>query len=219
MRTLLAALSVLLVMAVLAACVESDSPDDAADDDVAAAADPTATPKPAEPTPEPEPTPTLEPEPAETPEAEETPTPESGNGEAVEHVVEIQDPHNFVPDELNIAAGDTVTFVNMGNIIHTSTLDPEIARDPDNAQLPDGAETWDSGDMEPGDEFSVTLDVPGEYTYFCRPHEVLGQIGTITVNGDDVTDDDDDEDVDDPVDDQSDEDDEADDDNGIDDYL
>jgi plastocyanin len=96
-------------------------------------------------------------------------------------VVEIQDPHDFDPDSITVAAGDTIRFINTGRINHTASLDPEIVRDPDNAVLPDGAEPWDSGDLEPGDEFSVTLTVPGDYVYFCRPHEVLGQIGSITV--------------------------------------
>lgn len=213
-----------LILALLAACASTQTSDDAdvddTSDDVAAAdpsptpdePDPTATPETdSEPTaePEPEPTSTSEAEPTSTPEAEPefTPTPEAnGNGEPTEHIVEIQDPHDFVPDDLVIALGDTVTFVNTGRINHTSTLDPEIARDPDNAVLPDGAEPWDSDDLEPGDEFSITLEVPGDYVYFCRPHEVLGQIGAITVleegesptaQPDDTDSDDDDPDTDD----------------------
>ncbi len=177
MRILFSALSVILLLAVLAACVESDEADDAADDnDVSVAEAPTATPEPDEP----DPTATAEPEPTETAVPEEDDDADAGSS----HVIEMQDPDSFVPDELEIAPGDTVTFVNEGNIPHTATLDPDEARDPDNVALPDGAETWDSGSLDPGDEFSITLDVPGEYMYICRPHEALGMIGTITVNGD-----------------------------------
>jgi plastocyanin len=220
MRTLLSALPVILLLTLLAACVGSQSADDAADDAtddaVAVAEDPTPTPEADDPeptaTPEPEPTEIPEPEPTEPPVAEATATPEpdDGNGEPTEHIIEIQDPHDFVPDELEVAVGDTITWVNTGNIVHTSTLDPEIAQDESNAQLPEGADTWDSGDLEPGDEFSITLEVPGEYVYFCRPHEVLGQIGTITVtgNGEAVDGSDDEEaDTDDPGDDDAEEDD------------
>jgi plastocyanin len=222
MRAVHLLLPVLLLLSMLAACVQSESADDGADDsteDVAVAADdPTATPE-EEPEPTEAPEATETPEPTVAPEATETPESTDENGEdegPTEHVVEIQDPHDFVPDDLEIAVGDTVTFVNTGRINHTSTLDPEIARDPANAQLPEGAETWDSGDLEPGDEFSITLEVPGEYVYFCRPHEVLGQIGTITVNGDSVEDPQSDDSEADESDDSADDSDEEDE---IDDYL
>jgi plastocyanin len=192
MRSLFVLIPIVLLLTMLSACVSSESSDDS--DDGVAVAEATETPEPEvteTPEPEPEPTETPEPEPTEAPEATETPEPtmppdeDDGVEEPTVHIIEIQDPHDFVPDELEVAVGDTITWVNTGNIVHTSTLDPEIARDPENAQLPDGAETWDSGDIEPGDEFSITLEVPGEYVYFCRPHEVLGQIGTIIVDGDD----------------------------------
>lgn len=191
-----------LVLALMAACVESadDEADDTEDDSDATEETATAEPTDAateEPTEEPDASPTAtmdeEPEETETPEAEETATAEpeetatpedddgDGDGDGEEHTISVQD-NFFEPEELEISAGDTVTWVNDGGLVHTSTLDPEIAREPENAVLPDGAETWDSGDLEPGDEFSVTLEVPGEYVYFCRPHEALGMVGTIVVN-------------------------------------
>lgn len=210
MRTLLSALSVMLLLTILAACIESDSTDDASDEDVTAEAaaspteepedlDPTAT---AEPETTPEPTATAAEEATATAEPDPTATsePDTGEDEGEEHIISIVD-NAFDPDEIEIAPGDTITWVNDGRQMHTSTLDPEIARDPENAVLPDGAETWDSGDLEPGDEFSITLDVPGEYIYFCRPHEALDMIGTIVVTDEDADtggseDDDDDEEID-----------------------
>jgi plastocyanin len=199
----------ILLLGLVAGCVESsdDDADDSGDDSVAAESSPTAEATEDEPSPEPteeEPTPepTATEEMAETPEATEEPEPtetatdepdetataepddDNGDGEGEEHVISIQD-NEFDPDEIEIAPGDTVTWINDGGLMHTSTLDPEIARDPENAVLPDGAETWDSGDMESGDEFSITLEVPGEYTYFCRPHEALGMTGTIIVTDSD----------------------------------
>ncbi len=185
MRRLSVVLVSLLIFALLAACASTESSDDSATDDSSddvVAAESSLTPDEADPTP----TATAEPDSTETAEPdadpEETATPETAeNGDPVEHIVEIQDPHDFDPDELVIALGDTITFINTGRINHTATLDPEIVRNPDNAVLPEGAEPWDSGDLDPGDEFSITLEVPGDYVYFCRPHEVLGQIGSITV--------------------------------------
>lgn len=177
----------LLMLGSLAACVESAEDDSGDDGDDSAAAASSPTPEPTEApdptaTPEPDPTATPSPEPTATATAEPDPTatPDDGDGDGEEHVIDIQDSF-FDPEEIEIAPGDTVTWVNNGDLVHTSTLDPEIAQDPDNAVRPDGAETWDSGDMQPGDEFSVMLDVPGEYVYFCRPHEALGMVGTIVV--------------------------------------
>lgn len=178
---------VLLMLGGLAACVESaddDSGDDG-DDSATAVSSPTPEPTEPEPTEAPDPTATPEPEPTPTATAEPDPTatpePDEGDdGDGADLVIDIQD-NFFDPEEIEVAPGDTVTWVNNGDLVHTATLDPEIAQDPDNAVLPDGAETWDSGDLQSGDEFSVTLEVPGEYVYFCRPHEALGMVGTIIV--------------------------------------
>ena len=42
-------------------------------------------------------------------------------------------------------------------------------------------EAWDSGQLNGGQSFSHTFDAPGDYTYFCMPHESLGMVGHITV--------------------------------------
>jgi plastocyanin len=124
--------------------------------------------------------------------------------EATEHIIEIVEPLDFSPAEITIAPGDTVTWVNNTDVVHTSTADPELAEDPNNVQLPEGAETWHSGNIEPGEEYSVTLDVPGTYMYICYPHELAGMLGVIIVEDEEaevddpaVTEDDDTEDVDD----------------------
>jgi plastocyanin len=101
--------------------------------------------------------------------------------EPQEHVIEITDGNVFSPDEITIAAGDTVTWVNLTDQVHTSSADPEIANDPNNVQLPDGAASWHSGNIEPDEEYSVTLEVPGIYVYFCYPHQDAGMIGRIIV--------------------------------------
>jgi plastocyanin len=51
------------------------------------------------------------------------------------------------------------------------------------AVLPDGAQPWDSGIITGGQTYSHTFDVAGQYSYFCIPHEALGMVGKITVNG------------------------------------
>ncbi len=82
-----------------------------------------------------------------------------------EMTVSIQD-FFFEPDQLTVAPGTTVTWVNDGEEPHTSTAD-------------DG--TWDSGTLQPGESFSFTFDEPGIFRYVCRHHGLAGMTGTITV--------------------------------------
>lgn len=103
-----------------------------------------------------------------------------GNGE--EHIVEMNDQLRFDPDHLTIKVGDTVTWTTVGAIPHTATADPGKAQNPEeHVQLPEEADTWDSGNVAQGEEWSYTFEVPGDYTYFCIPHEAQGMIGTLTV--------------------------------------
>src|SRR5215218_6446028 len=71
-----------------------------------------------------------------------------------EMTVSIQD-FFFDPDQLTVAPGTTVTWVNEGQAPHTTTAD---------------GGTWDSGTLQPGEDFSFTFDQPGTYTYHCSIH-------------------------------------------------
>ncbi len=83
--------------------------------------------------------------------------------------VSMQD--NFF-DQANITVpvGTTVTWVQNGNNSHTTTSYDGL---------------WDSGLIAGGSggTFSFTFNEPGTYTYFCRPHEAMGMVGTVTVTG------------------------------------
>ena len=105
-------------------------------------------------------------------------SPTGGAGGAV---VEMTDDLRFEPEELTVKVGDTVTWRNTGSIVHTSTDDPSKAQDPANAVLPEGAEPWDSGNIAEGEEWSHTFETPGEYSYFCIPHELAGMVARLTV--------------------------------------
>ena len=87
----------------------------------------------------------------------------------------------FVPDTLTIKVGETVTWTTVGAIPHTSTADATKAQDPAHVKLPEGAEPWDSGFVTQGQSWNRTFDVPGEYAYFCIPHESAGMLATLTV--------------------------------------
>lgn len=101
-------------------------------------------------------------------------------GEKAGPVVEM-DGLKYVPARLTVKAGDTVSWRNTDGMAHTVTGDPAKARDERSARLPEGAEPWDSGDIEAGQSWSRQFDVPGEYTYFCIPHELAGMVATVTV--------------------------------------
>ena len=103
-------------------------------------------------------------------------------GQALTHVVEMNDELKFDPEQLTITVGDTVTWRTVGVMPHTATCDPSRANDPDeHVLLPAGAEPWDSGTVGKDEEFSHAFEVAGEYTYFCIPHEAAGMVGHLLV--------------------------------------
>jgi plastocyanin len=68
----------------------------------------------------------------------------------------------FRPGSLRIEPGTTVTFVNDGANSHTVTAD-------------DGG--FDSGNLDPGESFSVTPDERGSLSFHCRYHGAAGGLG------------------------------------------
>lgn len=99
---------------------------------------------------------------------------------AAEHSVEMlnKDPDNkklrmvFKPRILTVQAGDTVTFVASDKGHNSATID---------GMVPDGAEGWDG---KINQEVTATLDKPGFYGYKCTPHETVGMVGLVIVEGD-----------------------------------
>ena len=109
------------------------------------------------------------------------PTVGTGTSGGETYTVEMTAQSQFDPKQLTVKVGDTITWKIAGAMPHSTTSDPAKAADESNAQVPDGAETWDSGILTgEGTEFSYTVEVAGDYTYFCIPHESLGMIGNFT---------------------------------------
>jgi plastocyanin len=75
----------------------------------------------------------------------------------------------FDAEVVRVPVGTQVEWRNVGRNPHTVTAD-------------DG--TFDSGNMENGDEFSWTFDTPGVYRYYCKYHGAargIGMAGIIVV--------------------------------------
>ncbi|OPY28294.1 MAG: plastocyanin [Methanocella sp. PtaU1.Bin125] len=69
----------------------------------------------------------------------------------------------FVPQELTVSAGDTVTWTNDDPMLHDVDL---------------GA-LGESPDLRKGETYSMTFDRPGTYDYVCNIHP--GMAGKIVV--------------------------------------
>jgi plastocyanin len=75
--------------------------------------------------------------------------------------VEIRN-NAFIPAQLNVAPGTTVTFVNNDTVPHTATTDNAL---------------FDSGELPPESSYPVVLDGAGTVTYHCELHpEMQGSI-------------------------------------------
>jgi plastocyanin len=70
----------------------------------------------------------------------------------------------YMPDELNVAVGATVTWMNTDSIPHTSTSN---------------AAGWNSGIVAPGGQFSFAFQTAGTFPYHCTIHP--GMVGTVVV--------------------------------------
>lgn len=89
---------------------------------------------------------------------------------------------SFQPKQLTIRAGQSVEWNNTAALEkHTVTADLSLAKKPQDVALPAGAEPFNSGDLKPGQRFRHTFSVPGNYRYFCIPHESMGMVGEIDV--------------------------------------
>ncbi len=93
------------------------------------------------------------------------------SGSAVTHTVQVRD-FDFFPPSIQITNGDIIDFFWTGVVPHTSTSDVGA-----------GPNTWNSGLLNQGAHYMVTITDPGNYGYYCLPHGApggVGMAGTIT---------------------------------------
>jgi len=91
----------------------------------------------------------------------DSPAPVS-TGNATTHVIEVKD-SSFTPATLEARVGDTISWVNLGKILHTVT-----ARD----------HSFDTS-LKPGQRFNLVLGKEGTIQYVCTPHP--GMFGVLIV--------------------------------------
>jgi plastocyanin len=103
---------------------------------------------------------------------------ESADGAAV---VEMNDQLALEPKQIEVAAGEKVTWKNVGKVAHTVTADKSKAADPSLVSIPEGTKEWDSGFVGEGESFSRTFQNPGTYRYICIPHEGARMVGSVVV--------------------------------------
>ncbi|WP_435182694.1 cupredoxin domain-containing protein [Halobellus sp. EA9] len=97
----------------------------------------------------------------------------------------------FDPVEITVSTGETVVWRNTSSRGHTVTAyDSAIPEDAeffasggyDSTEAARKAFTSELGGIiESGKSWSHTFEVPGEYEYFCIPHEQAGMVGTVVV--------------------------------------
>jgi plastocyanin len=87
-----------------------------------------------------------------------------GEVEATKHQISIDD-MAFNPDNITIAAGDTVEWTNNMGMTHTATGD---------------SGEFDSGNIAPNKTFSHTFGDAGTITYHCKIHTFM--TGTVEVS-------------------------------------
>ncbi len=87
----------------------------------------------------------------------------------------------YQPDSIVIRVGQTVEWINTGQVSHSVVDDPTRANKLDDVALPAEVPTFSSGNVMPGGKYRHTFTTPGKYRYFCMSHEVDGMIGEVIV--------------------------------------
>lgn len=104
-----------------------------------------------------------------------------GGASAKGKTVKMAKEMTFEPALLTIKVGDSVTWTNDNDMVHTATADPSKVRDATLIEIPAGAQPWDSGYVGRGQSWKYTFTTPGTYRYVCVPHVIVGMTGQITV--------------------------------------
>jgi plastocyanin len=97
--------------------------------------------------------------------------PGDGGGGTFNGTIRVVD-NQFIPRDVTISAGDSITWSFQGNAQHTVT---------EGTSPNDPSHLFDSPLMSSG-TFGYHFTSEGLVNYFCRPHFAVNMRGTITVN-------------------------------------
>jgi plastocyanin len=95
---------------------------------------------------------------------------DAGNDEPAPNEVQMVG-LTFSPSTLQVTTGTTVTWKNTTSVVHTVTSGTGGNHNG----------LFDSGNMQPGTEFTYTFSEAGTFAYYCIPHLDSGMTGTIVV--------------------------------------
>ncbi|MEP7200404.1 MAG: plastocyanin/azurin family copper-binding protein [Chloroflexota bacterium] len=76
----------------------------------------------------------------------------------------------FAPQALNVKAGTAVVWTNMDDIQHSVT----------SGTPPTPSGLWDSDFFALGKSFAFTFNEPGQFAYFCKRHNSMTAVITVT---------------------------------------
>ncbi len=99
------------------------------------------------------------------------PEPERLTGEAPLHVDVIIEHMRFVPKDVVVRVGGTVTWHNLDNVPHSASSGTPEAPD----------HRFNSPLLDAGETFTVSFDDPGDYLYFCSPHANIMRDASLVV--------------------------------------
>jgi len=68
--------------------------------------------------------------------------------------------YTYDPQQITVAAGTRVVWSNLDSDVHTVVS-------------AGGSQVLDSGDIAPDASFAFTFDQPGEFSYYCVPHDYM----------------------------------------------
>lgn len=98
-----------------------------------------------------------------------TATPSAPANATVIKIIGATGAYKFSPASVTVKVGDTVVWMNETGVAHTATSDS------------DAALTWDSGAIDVGGMYSLTVTKAGTFAYHCSIHPFMR--GTLIVTG------------------------------------
>lgn len=113
---------------------------------------------------------------------------EDGGGDSA-NKIDMTDDLVFDPEEIEIPIGTRVVWENVGSIGHTVTAYEDQIPEEADYFASGGSESEsaaqesypDEGNIVEGETYEHTFETPGDYEYYCIPHEMNGMVGTVRV--------------------------------------